>query len=237
MFNKNLNLIKAIFHFNFRIPFILWRIRHISDDEFYPYYMKLVNELLNCLKVNIKLEGIENLTDIDSNFFVVSNHRGMVDPVIISKIFTFKHPLSYIMKSSLSSTPIIKDISERTSSKYLERNPKDDLKTILEIIELQKNGQNYLIFPEGTRNTTEENLLAFKAASFKIPLKAKSTIIPIALYNTENIFEKKYNGKTLDIYMKIFKPIPYEEYKDLKTPEISKKIEEEIDEFISKVRN
>ena len=237
MFNKNLNLIKAILHFNFKIPFILWKIKHLCDNEFYPYFINLVDELLKCLKVDIKVEGIENLENIDSNYFVVSNHRGMVDPVIISSIFSKERKLSYIMKSSLNKTPIIKDIGERTNSKYLERNPKDDLKTILEIIELQKNGKNYLIFPEGTRNTTEENILEFKAAAFKIPLKAKSTIVPVCLYGTENIFEKKYNKKILDIHMKIFKPIPYEEYKDLKTPEISKKIEKEIDEFISKIRN
>lgn len=232
MSKKNFNLIKAILHFNIRIPFILYKLNHLSDEEFYPYYLKIANELLRVLKVNIKIEGLENLRDINKNYFVVSNHRGMIDPVIISKIFTDKRPLSYIMKSSLSNVPIIKDVGKRTNSRYLERNVKDDLKTILEIIELQKSGNNYLIFSEGTRNKTDANTLEFKAASFKIPQKAKSDIVYIGLFGTEKIFEEKCGKGFINVYLKIFKVFKYEDFKSLKTVEIAEKIRNDIDNYI-----
>ncbi len=49
-------------------------------------------------------------------------------------------------------------------------------------------GRNYLIFPEGTR-TPGDDMLEFKEGSFKIAEKSGCLIIPVAITNTENVFE------------------------------------------------
>ena len=45
------------------------------------------------------------------------------------------------------------------------------------------------IFPEGTRNKTEEPMLEFHKGSFKIAEMAKCKIVPVVLNNTSAIFE------------------------------------------------
>ena len=74
---------------------------------------------------------------------------------------------------------------------FLDRdNMKEGLKTILQAIEYVKSGVSICIFPEGTRNTGEENsLLPFHAGSFKIAEKSGCAIVPMSINNACNIFE------------------------------------------------
>ena len=73
---------------------------------------------------------------------------------------------------------------------FLERDDiRQGLQTILEGIELLKNGTSIYIAPEGTRNKGEE-LLEFHEASFKLAEKSKCPIVPVALNNTDAIFEQ-----------------------------------------------
>ena len=48
------------------------------------------------------------------------------------------------------------------------------------------------IFPEGTRNKTEDLVLPFKEGSFKMAEKTGCPIIPMALTNTSAIFEDHF---------------------------------------------
>ena len=52
-----------------------------------------------------------------------------------------------------------------------------------------KNGTSIYIAPEGTRNKGE-GLLEFHDASFKLADKSKSPVVPVAINNTDEVFEK-----------------------------------------------
>ena len=72
---------------------------------------------------------------------------------------------------------------------FLDReNIKEGLKTILKCIDLVKNGTSVFIFPEGTRTSGDE-MLPFKEGSLKIAEKSGCPIIPVAINNTESLFE------------------------------------------------
>lgn len=72
---------------------------------------------------------------------------------------------------------------------FLDReNIKEGLKTILNCIATVKGGCSVCIFPEGTR-TPGDDMLEFKEGSFKIAEKSGCLIIPVAITNTENVFE------------------------------------------------
>lgn len=78
---------------------------------------------------------------------------------------------------------------------FLDReNIKEGLKTILKAIEYVKSGVSICIFPEGTRNKSEDELemLPFHDGSFKIAQKTGCPIIPIALSNTSAMFEDQF---------------------------------------------
>ena len=74
---------------------------------------------------------------------------------------------------------------------FLDReNMKESLKVILQGIEYIKEGHSIFIMPEGTRNQGE-GLLPFKEGSLKMAEKTGCAIIPVALSNTDAVFERQ----------------------------------------------
>lgn len=226
------NIKKLIVKWNFKALKYVINIKKLKTkkEEGFFYFKKIIKDINESLNLELKVYGLENISNLSDNFIIYSNHRGMYDPLAITTFI--EKPLSYVMKSELEKNFFIKDVGIMTNSRFLERNPKEDLKTILEIIELQKTGNNFLIFPEGTRNK-ENNLKEFKAGAFKIPLKTKADIIPVTLYGTETIFDEEIKK---EIKISFLKPIKYEEYKNMKTTELSTYIKNLINEEYQKLK-
>ena len=74
----------------------------------------------------------------------------------------------------------------------------------------------------------------FKAGSFKIALKSKAPIVPIALIDSYKVFNSFHIGP-ITTYVHYLKPITYDEYRDMKTPEIAALVKERIEEKIREV--
>lgn len=214
---------KAIIKLNIQIPYYLLKLKIYKALKKNPYRLlhKMANKLNKALNLDIYVSGKENIPKDD--FITYSNHRGFYDPVVIFSLLNTE--LSFVMKQDLQNNSVLKDIADLTNSKFLFRNPKDDLKTIIDMCKEAQEGKNYLIFPEGTRNT-KDKLLEFKAGSFKIPQKSKCDIYPVVLYNTEIVLDKDSNFNK--IFISFLPPIRYNEYKDMKTTQIAKYVEEKI---------
>jgi len=75
---------------------------------------------------------------------------------------------------------------------FLDReNPREGLKTILTGVENIREGYSMFIMPEGTRNC-EEEMLPFKEGSFKMAEKTGCAIIPVAITNSDSVFERQF---------------------------------------------
>jgi 1-acyl-sn-glycerol-3-phosphate acyltransferase len=105
---------------------------------------------------------------------------------------------------------------------FIDRdNIKDGLKAIIASIDLVKKGISICIFPEGTRNRTDKDILPFKEGSLKIATKSACPIVPIAINNSEMIFEKHFPWvKRTHVVVEFGKPIfvdqlPKDEQKSL----------------------
>ena len=72
----------------------------------------------------------------------------------------------------------------------------------------------------------------FKGGSFKSAYKAKCPIVPVALMNAFIPFDKNSIRK-VTVKVIYLKPIPFEEYKDMKTVEIAAIVKQRIDETIA----
>ena len=97
---------------------------------------------------------------------------------------------AYVSKKEIENIPMISWWMKCMNCLFLDRDDiKQGMKTIMEGIELLKNGTSIYIAPEGTRNKGEE-LLEFHDASFKLADKSKSPVVPVAISNTDEVFEK-----------------------------------------------
>ena len=106
---------------------------------------------------------------------------------------------------------------------------KGKAKGIVDAIEQIKTGSNMLIFPEGKTNPDKGNALGeFQSGCFACSLKTKTTIVPVAIYDSY----KAMNGN--DVFARVtaqvhfLDPIRYDEYKDLNKQELCELVKNRI---------
>lgn len=136
------------------------------------------------------VKGEENIPQ-DTAVLYVGNHRSLFDiPITYVRV---PRPTGYVAKLELKKVPLLQFWMSNLHCLFLDRkNIKEGLKTILTGIEKAKSGISICIFPEGTRNKGEANLLPFHEGSFKIAEKSGVPIVPMTLVNTEEIFENHF---------------------------------------------
>jgi len=94
-------------------------------------------------------------------------------------------------KKEIAKVPFVSYWMRYLQCLFLDRDDiKQGLKTILKGIDLIKAGYSVFISPEGTRSQGTE-MLPFKEGSFKIAQKTGCAIIPVAISNTDALFEKQ----------------------------------------------
>lgn len=131
--------------------------------------------------------GVENIPK-DEAVLYISNHRSYFD--IITSYVYLPNLTGYMAKKEIGKIPFLSYWMHFIQCLFLDRNDiKQGLKTILKGIEQIKAGYSVFIAPEGTRNQGKE-MLPFREGSFKIAEKTGCAIIPVAITNTDAVFEK-----------------------------------------------
>jgi len=130
--------------------------------------------------------GRENIPS-DEPILYISNHRSYFDiPIAYVSLPTLT---GFMAKKEIGRIPILRTWMHFLQCLFLDRNDiRQGMKTILQAIEQVKAGYSIFISPEGTRNHDKE-MLPFKEGSFKVAEKTGCAIIPVALTNTDDIFE------------------------------------------------
>lgn len=138
------------------------------------------------------------------------------------------------MDKKKSNIILVKEIVDLVQGKRLDRSNIRQAMTVLnEVAEEVKAGRKYIIFPEGDYIFNNKNQMEpFKAGCFKCALKSKAPIVPVALIDSYKVFNSFVSGK-ITTQVHYLKPLLYEEYKNLKTIEIAKIVQERIGEVIS----
>ncbi|MDD7403821.1 MAG: lysophospholipid acyltransferase family protein [Butyribacter sp.] len=137
--------------------------------------------------VKLTVKGRENILQ-DQAALYVFNHKGFFD--ILAGYTTAPYPTAYVSKKEIGKVPMVSRWMKFMNCLFLDRdNIRQGLQTILQGVELLKNGTSVYIAPEGTRNPGDE-LLEFHEASFKLAEKSKCPIVPVAINNTDAVFEQ-----------------------------------------------
>lgn len=149
--------------------------------------------------------GLENVPKHEPVLYI-SNHRSYFDvPIAYVSLPTLT---GFMAKKEIARIPILRTWMNFLQCLFLDREDiKQGLKTVLKGIEQVKSGYSVFISPEGTRNHGKE-MLPFKEGSFKIAEKTGCAIVPVALSNTDEIFENHFPKiKATHVVMEFGKPI------------------------------
>ena len=120
--------------------------------------------------------GTENIPE-DGAIIFAGNHRHAFDPVVV--MTHTKRIVHYMAKESLFKG--LHGILFKHLGLIKVYRTKNNPEAIQSAVELLKQGGTLGIFPEGTRNKTEEPLLKFKHGAAKIAKESNSKIVPFAI--------------------------------------------------------
>lgn len=134
--------------------------------------------------------GKENIPT-DQPVLYVGNHRSYFD--ILLSYISVPGMTGFISKKEMNKFPILNKWMNAIGCLFLDRNDiRQGMQMILDAVQKIKFGISIFIFPEGTRNRSNEDFLPFKAGSLKIAEKSGCPIIPVAINHSEEIWEQQF---------------------------------------------
>ncbi len=155
--------------------------------------------------VRLTIKGRENILKDEAALYV-GNHRGFFDTIVSYSLMP--DITGFIAKKEMGKVPFVRIWMRFLHCLFLDRsNPREGLTTILKGIEELKNGVSIVIFPEGTRNKGE-GLMQFHGGSFKLADRSNCKIVPMAINNSDNVFENHFPAiKSTKMIIEFCKPI------------------------------
>lgn len=188
------------------------------EEESYRHIQTIMKWAVQSGNVDLIVTGQENIPK-EGGFVMYANHQGLFDVVALAA--TCDLPLGSVFKKELSNIPFLKQVIACTRSYAMDREDvRQSLTVIQNVVREVENGRRYIIFPEGTRSRQGNVMGEFHGGSFRAAMKAKCPIIPIAYIDSYKVLDQK-GSAPVTVQMHYLDPIPYEEYKGLKTVEVA----------------
>jgi len=135
--------------------------------------------LVGCL---VKIRGRDNFVKGES-YIVVFNHNSLLDiPLSCPYI---PGPNKTIAKTSFAKIPLFGWYYRKGSVLVDRKSELSRRKSFEEMKQVLKIGMHMCIYPEGTRNRTNEPLKKFYDGAFKLAIETRKSIIPVLIFNTK----------------------------------------------------
>lgn len=155
--------------------------------------------------VRIRIKGKEHF-DKNKTYVIICNHRSFMD---VPMTTPFLPANKTIAKKEMASIPVFGTIYKMGSvlvdrkSEESRRRSFDKMKKVLAL------GLNMCIYPEGTRNKTNEPLRPFHNGAFRLSKETGKPVLPVAMFNTAKVLpaDKTFFFWPVTIRMHILPPI------------------------------
>ena len=180
----------------------------LTDSKFKIKFKEAIHPFLALLsktKVTYKVQKINSLSakilNLDSNrpMIFVCNHGTSFDvPIALGAIK--KH--TYLLAAKQPLEKVDEMFFNLNGTIYIDRKNKEDMKVSKEaMLEILSKGKNLLVYPEGTWNMTDSNIMhEMKWGIIDIAKEANALIVPMALdYDFDTRVCKYKFGEAIDV--------------------------------------
>lgn len=204
----------------------------------YDYCQYVARSFIKPFRIKLVVEGEENIPP--ERVLFCPNHQSDLDCVVLMMVNP--KPSGFLAKLDVSKMPIVDGVMRAVDGDYLNRGfPLSELRKVNSIIDKlnSKPEMSYVIFPEGRRtpDVVHRTVQEFLSGAFRIALKTKITIVPVAHYGTFKLLDfKAEDQKVFPIQVTFLKPLRYEDYKDMKPQEIADIVEKMVAEEVDRQR-
>ena len=125
----------------------------------------------------------------DRSYVFVGNHLSVLD--VVPAAIALDKPVHFMAKKEIANNRIGKWFANKCECILLNRDG-TDVRAVMLAMKYLKNGESVCIFPEGTRNKTDEIFLPFKSGAATLSIKTKTPIIIMVQCKKMRIFRRSY---------------------------------------------
>ena len=184
--------------------------------------------LISRLLHPVSVKGLENLPR--NGALLIANHSSNWDPILLATALPRDYRLRVMAKEELFHYPVVSWLI-RVGGAFPVNRGGADIQAVKTAMQSIRDGQNLLIFPEGTRSRNGNQRGQFHSGSFRCATKSKCPIVPVALVDSFKVLDQK-GSKPVTVQIHYLKPICWEEYGNLKTTELAALVKERIAQAI-----
>jgi len=161
-----------------------YRLKQVSSSEDKKRIrIEYSNRMLSKLNIEIKVINEDKIPN-EGQYLLVSNHRTVIDPTIIEVAVQNKAIFGHWISKKELYNSFFFGLFVRNAGTILLDREKSQMSSFFKDIKVAvKNGDSIYIFPEGTRNSSDEPLSEFKDGSQLIALKNRLDILPVYIRN------------------------------------------------------
>jgi len=160
--------------------------------------------------IRLKVKGKENFK-ANENYIVVFNHNSMMD-VPVSVPF-MPGANKTIAKIEMAKTPLFGMVYKRGSVLVDRKNEESRKASYIKMKVVLDMGLHMCIYPEGTRNKTDQPLQRFHDGAFRLSFDSGKSILPALIFNSANVLPRKlFFFWPSKIELHYLKPVPPESF-------------------------
>ncbi len=206
---------------------------HYNEEKCYTYAHYIVDLMHRTGHITTEGFGMEKLPR-EGGYMLYPNHQGKYDAYGI--VGEHELPCSVVMDDAKSHAPFIREVIDLLRGKRMDiHNTRQAMTVILEMTKEVAEGRRYILFPEGGYvNGRKNGMGEFKPGCFKISLKTKTPIVPVALWDSYKVFNS-WQFRPVKTQVHFLDPIPYEEFKDMNTQEIAAMVKGRIQDKLNEL--
>jgi 1-acyl-sn-glycerol-3-phosphate acyltransferase len=190
-------------------PLLIYTFLTKHVDPRYWAGVKGVMFFVNCVGVRVRVKGTERIPPGTCIF--AANHTSSADaPAVVGAI---PRRIAILLKRSLFEWPIVGQAFHLAHFIPVDRfNRESAIDSLEKATVALRNGQSFLIYPEGTRSP-DGRLQEFKKGTAVMAIKSGVPLVPVACSGAHHVMEKrKLKIKPGNILVEFLEPIDPSEY-------------------------
>lgn len=150
--------------------------------------------------IRLKIHGREKL-DTKRTYVYVANHLTQVD--IIATAASVPQPVRFLAKAEIKKIPFFGRMTRMLAIMVDRKDRESREKSVRYMVDELSRGNCLFIYPEGTRNRTEQPLKDFKDGAFRVAIMAQAPIVVQTLVGAKRVNDPRgiqLHPGTIDVY-------------------------------------